>query len=963
MVASEAEGRAEALRRIAACRAAQAEELDLGGLQLTALDGELLAALCELGWLRRLFLGPCAEAREKPHLVFIDGEKNTKLCNALGALPGALFDALTRLEQLDLSLNALGGLPASIANLTGLTSLDLGSNSIGAAGAQALAGLRNLTSLDLAGNSIGAAGAQALAGLGNLTSLDLRYNSIGAAGAQALAGLRNLTSLDLRYNSIGAAGAQALAGLRNLTSLDLRNNGIGAAGAQALAGLRNLTSLDLGDNGIGDAGAQALAGLGNLTSLDLRNNGIGAAGAQALAGLRNLTSLDLWYNGIGAAGAQALAGLRNLTSLDLAGNSIGAAGAQALAGLRNLTSLYLGSNSIGAAGAQALAGLGNLTSLDLWYNGIGAAGAQALAGLRNLTSLDLGDNGIGDAGAQALAGLRNLTSLDLGDNGIGAAGAQALAGLRNLTSLDLTGNDIGAAGAQALAGLRNLTSLNLEWNDIGDAGAQALAGLRNLTSLNLGNNGIGAAGAQALAGLGNLTSLDLAGNEIGDLAPLVSLRNLRTIDLSRNRLDHDVPEFWMLPSLQEAILDDASLPGVPAEILSRHERENCLDRLRAHLADLTGDDAPVGDVKLMILGNGRVGKTQICRRLRGESFDESVPSTHGIQVSSVPLAPQADAPVTLKIWDFGGQDIYHGTHALFLKSRAVFPLVWTPTSEAEPFHEHGGFTFRNQPLGYWLAYVRTFGGASSPVLVIQSQCDRPEDERDPLRCCRPARSTAWATRRFSTTAPKAMARIRAVTRRWRKPCAMPCIGCATRKAWPGSAPAAPPSRRRWRRSWRRASGASDIGARVSLILRRPRQRPSRRMVAGLRIAAILRDARPPAGLLRMRAERVRTEIVFWPPRATSTCAPRSSAREKAGSAIRGCCSNICTTAARCSTARACSAIRSFSTRPGRSMPSMRCSTAPRRPSGRSRATGAASGARIWRSWCGGSTACRSRSCS
>jgi hypothetical protein len=57
MVASEAEGRAEALRRIAACRTAQAEKLDLGGLHLTSLDGEPLAALCQLGWLRRLFLG------------------------------------------------------------------------------------------------------------------------------------------------------------------------------------------------------------------------------------------------------------------------------------------------------------------------------------------------------------------------------------------------------------------------------------------------------------------------------------------------------------------------------------------------------------------------------------------------------------------------------------------------------------------------------------------------------------------------------------------------------------------------------------------------------------------------------------------------------------------------------------------------------------------------------------------
>jgi internalin A len=143
------------------------------------------------------------------------------------------------------------------------------------------------------------------------------------------------------------------------------------------------------------------------------------------------------------------------------------------------------------------------------------------------------------------------------------------------------------------------------------------------------------------------------------------LRNLRTIDLSRNHIDNDVAAFWMLPSLKAAILSDASLPGVPVEILSKGYSDNCLDRLQAHFADLTGDDAAVGDVKLMILGNGRVGKTQICRRLRGESFDEEVPSTHGIRVSSVPLAPHV--PVMLKVWDFGGQDIYHGTHALFLR--------------------------------------------------------------------------------------------------------------------------------------------------------------------------------------------------------------------------------------------------------------------------------------------------------
>src|SRR5215470_17372110 len=111
MVANEAEGRAEALRRIAECRAAQAEELDLGGLQLTALDGEPLAALCQLGWLRRLFLRG----------------------NAIG----------------DEGAQALKG-------LVHLTGLPLCNNNIGAEGAQALKGLVKLTSLNLYNNNLGA---------------------------------------------------------------------------------------------------------------------------------------------------------------------------------------------------------------------------------------------------------------------------------------------------------------------------------------------------------------------------------------------------------------------------------------------------------------------------------------------------------------------------------------------------------------------------------------------------------------------------------------------------------------------------------------------------------------------------------------------------------------------------------------------------------------------------------------
>ena len=102
----------------------------------------------------------------------------------------------------------------------------------------------------------------------------------------------------------------------------------------------------------------------------------------------------------------------------------------------------------------------------------------------------------------------------------------------------------------------------------------------------------------------------------------------------------------------------------------------------------------------MIIGNGRVGKTQICHRLRDLAYEETVCSTHGIQVSSTLIALTPPETITLKIWDFGGQDIYHGTHALFLKSRSLFAIVWTPTTEKLNIDKHDDF--RNQPLPSWL---------------------------------------------------------------------------------------------------------------------------------------------------------------------------------------------------------------------------------------------------------------------
>lgn len=67
-------------------------------------------------------------------------------------------------------------------------------------------------------------------------------------------------------------------------------------------------------------------------------------------------------------------------------------------------------------------------------------------------------------------------------------------------------------------------------------------------------------------------------------------------------------------------------------------------------------------IKLFVLGNGSAGKTQICRRLNDQAFDPNIPSTHGIDLGKITLiSANEDKPeIVAHVWDFGGQDIYHG---------------------------------------------------------------------------------------------------------------------------------------------------------------------------------------------------------------------------------------------------------------------------------------------------------------
>jgi internalin A len=232
-----------------------------------------------------------------------------------------------------------------------------------------------------------------------------------------------------------------------------------------------------------------------------------------------------------------------------------------------------------------------------------------------------------------------------------------------------------------------------------------------------------------LAGLGSLQTLDLGSCvQLSDLTPLAGLGSLQTLDLSGcSGLRQFDPVKELLPSLQALYLFGCKFDDLPSEVCGESDSENVLAEVRAHYEDLKAGPRRDAEVKVLFLGNGGTGKTQLCRRLRGELFDASVPTTHGIQLSEKTMELEDfPGPVRLNLWDFGGQEVYHGSHALFLQGQAVFLILWTPKLEQGSDCEDG-LTFQRRPLRYWLDYLRAFAGSQSSALIVQSQCDRPRD--------------------------------------------------------------------------------------------------------------------------------------------------------------------------------------------------------------------------------------------
>nr|WP_242059170.1 MULTISPECIES: leucine-rich repeat domain-containing protein [Nostoc] len=598
-------------------------------------------------------------------------------------------------QELDLSGQELTELPVEIGKLKQLESLILGKKvegyeQVGGRELHKVSG-NNLKTLPLE-----------LLGLPNLRKLDISGNpleSIPDVVTQILH-LEELILIRVELTEI----PNAIANLTNLTTLYLSSNKITQI-PEAIANLTNLTWLDFRDNQITQI-PEVIANLTNLTRLYFGYNKI-AEIPETIANLTNLTGLDLSGNQITEI-PEAIANLTNLTGLYLYNNQITEI-PEAIANLTNLTTLLLSLNQI-AEIPEAIANVTNLTRLDFRDNQITQI-PKAIANSTNLTELYFGYNKITEI-PEAIANLTNLTRLDLRDNQITQI-PEAIAKLTKLTKLYLNYNKITQI-PETITKLTNLMELYLGSNQITEI-PEAITNLTNLTKLDLSRNQITEI-PEAIANLTNLTQLDLSRNQITQIpGAIANLTNLTQLDLSRNQITQIPEAIESLSKLEKLDLRGNPLPISP-EILGSSNDVGSVEDIFNYLRLLrSGEVRPLNEAKLLLIGQGSVGKTSLIERLIHNKYDKNQPQTDGLNVETWNVQVNSKG-IRLNVWDFGGQEIYHATHQFFLTKRSLYLLVCNcRTSEEE------------NRIEYWLKLIESFGGLSPVIIVGNKKDEQPLD--------------------------------------------------------------------------------------------------------------------------------------------------------------------------------------------------------------------------------------------
>ena len=318
--------------------------------------------------------------------------------------------------------------------------------------------------------------------------------------------------------------------------------------------------------------------------------------------------------------------------------------------------------------------------------------------------LDLSGMGLTELPAEIVQ-LTNLTVLFLNNNSLSSLPAEIVQ-LTNLTYLSLNDNSLSSLPA-AIVQITNLTYLSLDNNSLSSL-PTSIGQLTNLTELSLDNNSLSSLPA-AIVQLTNLRVLSLDNNSLSSLpAAIVQLTNLTYLFLNDNSLSSLPAAIVQLTNLTELYLNNNSLE-IPPEIIEKSNKPATI--INYYLSQLKNQKQTIHEAKMLLVGQGNVGKTCLKERLIRNYYDPTRNKTDGIDIENWKIKID-NKELQVNIWDFGGQEIMHSTHQFFLTKRSLYLLVLDTTQSEE-----------ENRIEYWLKIIQSFG-KDAPVIIVGNKADQ-----------------------------------------------------------------------------------------------------------------------------------------------------------------------------------------------------------------------------------------------